>query len=246
MPNPHKYCILGKKANLVGNTFSAYSKSSSNVTPRPFNTRVFSFFFFFLCVCVFWPCFCSNQPCIKATVDCVSIYKACNPNFIYAPSHNPRRVLTKPSGLLIFVQIDGVLNEGHDNQNGDLIIYVNDALGSNDDNKYVLFYVFFVRCSVLTWYHVIDLLGQGTFGQVVKCYSEKFQSHVAVKVIKNKPAYYNQALMEVKILEVVSRKRSLWILIAIIPVPFLLFTLFTPPSSIKKRIPKINTTSSDL
>ena len=51
----------------------------------------------------------------------------------------------------------------------------------------------------------MDVLGQGTFGQVVKCINLKTKEIVAVKVIKNKPAYYNQSLVEVAILEMVRR-----------------------------------------
>jgi len=42
-------------------------------------------------------------------------------------------------------------------------------------------------------YIVRDLLGQGTFGQVVKCLLAGTDELVAVKVIKNHPAYYHQA-----------------------------------------------------
>ena len=37
-----------------------------------------------------------------------------------------------------------------------------------------------------------DLLGQGTFGQVVRCVREDTGEDVAVKVIKNQPAFYHQ------------------------------------------------------
>lgn len=53
-------------------------------------------------------------------------------------------------------------------------------------------------------YLILDVLGQGTFGQVVKCQNMKTNEVVAVKVIKNKPAYFNQSMMEVAILEEVS------------------------------------------
>lgn len=51
----------------------------------------------------------------------------------------------------------------------------------------------------------MDVLGQGTFGQVVKCQNMKTHEIVAVKVVKNKPAYFNQSMMEVTILELVRR-----------------------------------------
>jgi dual specificity protein kinase YAK1 len=52
-------------------------------------------------------------------------------------------------------------------------------------------------------YLILDVLGQGTFGQVVKCQNMKTHEIVAVKVVKNKPAYFNQSMMEVTILELV-------------------------------------------
>ena len=61
-------------------------------------------------------------------------------------------------------------------------------------------------------YLILDILGQGTFGQVVKCQNMKTHEIVAVKVVKNKPAYFNQSMMEVTILELVRRhSRSVYI-----------------------------------
>lgn len=48
---------------------------------------------------------------------------------------------------------------------------------------------------------MLDVLGQGTFGQVVKCQNMANKEIVAVKVIKNKPAYLKQSMMEVSILD---------------------------------------------
>ena len=53
-------------------------------------------------------------------------------------------------------------------------------------------------------YLILDVLGQGTFGQVVKCQNMDTHEIVAVKVVKNKPAYFQQSMMEVTILELVS------------------------------------------
>ncbi|KAJ3163179.1 dual specificity protein kinase yak1 [Geranomyces michiganensis] len=53
-------------------------------------------------------------------------------------------------------------------------------------------------------YRIMDVLGQGTFGQVAKCMNIKTREAVAVKVIKNKPAYHSQSLMEVAILELLN------------------------------------------
>ena len=54
-------------------------------------------------------------------------------------------------------------------------------------------------------YLILDVLGQGTFGQVVKCQNLKTQEVVAVKVIKNRTAYFNQSMMEVSVLDLVRK-----------------------------------------
>jgi serine/threonine protein kinase len=58
-------------------------------------------------------------------------------------------------------------------------------------------------------YRVIDMLGQGTFGQVVKCERVSTGELFSVKVIKNKSAYKTQSCMEIEILKKVLEPRSL-------------------------------------
>lgn len=55
-------------------------------------------------------------------------------------------------------------------------------------------------------YTVQDMLGHGTFGQVAKCRCEETGEMVAVKIIKNQPAYYNQARMEIGVLQLLNRR----------------------------------------
>jgi dual specificity protein kinase YAK1 len=57
-------------------------------------------------------------------------------------------------------------------------------------------------------YLILDVLGQGTFGQVVKCQNLKTQEVVAVKVVKNRTAYFNQSMMEVSVLDLVGTQLS--------------------------------------
>ena len=56
---------------------------------------------------------------------------------------------------------------------------------------------------MLIRYVVQEMLGQGTFGQVAKCWDAETNNYVAVKVIKNQPAFYQQAIMEVSLLSLV-------------------------------------------
>jgi serine/threonine protein kinase len=59
-------------------------------------------------------------------------------------------------------------------------------------------------------YLVLDILGQGTFGQVVKCRKIGTDQLVAIKIVKNKRAYFNQGLVETKILEQVNNNYILF------------------------------------
>ncbi|KAJ7859717.1 kinase-like domain-containing protein [Mycena leptocephala] len=121
------------------------------------------------------------SPLRQLTTNLLDTYHICNPQFRYESAHNPRRVLTKPS--------KPAHNDGYDNEDYDYILYVNDWLGAEDGHKYL----------------ILDILGQGTFGQVVKCQNMKTHEIVAVKVVKNKPAYFNQSMMEVTILEMLNK-----------------------------------------
>lgn len=121
------------------------------------------------------------QPLKALTTQLCQTYHLVNPAFRYEFSLNPRRVLTKPS--------KPAGNDGYDNEDSDYILYVNDVLGG-EGNKYL----------------ILDVLGQGTFGQVVKCQNMKTHEIVGVKVIKNKQAYYQQSTMEIIILEMVTHE----------------------------------------
>lgn len=93
-----------------------------------------------------------------------------------------------------------------DNEDSDYILYVNDILGggSTGDSNEDATDTQGGKGTVGHKYLILDVLGQGTFGQVVKCQDMKNHEVVAVKVVKNKQAYFSQSMMEVTILELVS------------------------------------------
>ena len=72
-------------------------------------------------------------------------------------------------------------NHGYDDERGDYNTVMHDHIGYR--------------------YEVLSELGKGSFGQVVKCYDYKTQTCCALKIIRNKKRFHQQALIEVKLLE---------------------------------------------
>ena len=54
-----------------------------------------------------------------------------------------------------------------------------------------------VLYSVTSQYEVLEFLGRGTFGQVVKCWKKHTNDIVAIKILKNHPSYARQGQIEV-------------------------------------------------
>ncbi|KAL1835360.1 hypothetical protein VTK73DRAFT_5708 [Phialemonium thermophilum] len=75
----------------------------------------------------------------------------------------------------------GQHNYGYDDERGDYTIVPGDHLAYR--------------------YEIIDVLGRGSFGQVVRCIDHKTGVLVAVKIIRNKKRFHQQALVEVNILQ---------------------------------------------
>lgn len=71
-------------------------------------------------------------------------------------------------------------NNGYDDENGNYQIITKDHISYR--------------------YEIIELLGKGSFGQVVKCLDHKNNEVVAIKVIKNKKQFHQQAAIEARLL----------------------------------------------
>ncbi|KAA6383906.1 MAG: putative Dual specificity protein kinase YAK1 [Streblomastix strix] len=124
-----------------------------------------------------------SRPLGRATLDLVTLYRRCSSAFPYQRQIKDHgKVLTKP--------FEGVQNSGYDNAQGDLIVRIGDIITTSSpqpgqpNNKYL----------------VEGMLGQGSFGQVLKCLELRSYASFAVKVIKNLPAYARQAQFERRIL----------------------------------------------
>ncbi|EGR33309.1 protein kinase yak1, putative, partial [Ichthyophthirius multifiliis] len=84
-----------------------------------------------------------------------------------------------------------VYNNNYDNEQYDYIMRVNDIIYNEQKN---------------IQYVIDNLLGKGTFGQVVKCSIQGQKENYAIKVIKNKPAYFHQAKTEILLLRVLNKQ----------------------------------------
>ena len=71
-------------------------------------------------------------------------------------------------------------NNGYDNEHGDYKMILHDHIGYR--------------------FEILELLGKGSFGQVIKVFDHKLQQIKAIKVICNKQRFQKQALVEVKLL----------------------------------------------
>mmetsp|Transcript_67232 Transcript_67232/g.161113 ORF Transcript_67232/g.161113 Transcript_67232/m.161113 type:complete len:1051 (-) Transcript_67232:128-3280(-) len=117
------------------------------------------------------------------TLNIVATYAKCSSDFKYSEEKAPRRWLTKPW--------KGVYNQKYDNIENDYICSVGDKIVNPDGHAY----------------EVVEALGQGTFGQVLKCVAPGSPA-VALKIIKNKPEYFQQALNEVRILKLLNEEHD--------------------------------------
>lgn len=78
----------------------------------------------------------------------------------------------------------GPLNNGFDDINNDYII----VIGEVWDQRYT----------------ITQRLGRGSFGQVVEAFDKVTKQRVAIKIIKNRTAFYKQALVEERVLKFIS------------------------------------------
>eukprot|EP00929_Paragymnodinium_shiwhaense_P047436 TRINITY_DN24061_c0_g3_i1.p1 TRINITY_DN24061_c0_g3~~TRINITY_DN24061_c0_g3_i1.p1 ORF type:complete len:1030 (+),score=208.61 TRINITY_DN24061_c0_g3_i1:117-3206(+) len=119
----------------------------------------------------------------RLTLDIVKTYTKCSPaDFQYSPNSIPRRVLTKATKT--------THNAGYDNGEHDYICRVGDAIVDPEGKEY----------------EIVDRMGHGTFGQVLRTSVGGGKGSVALKIIKNKPTYFHQALVEVRILKLLNEE----------------------------------------
>lgn len=62
--------------------------------------------------------------------------------------------------------------------------------------------------SATSRYEVLEFLGRGTFGQVLKCWKKGTNELVAIKILKDHPSYARQGQIEIRILAQLSAENS--------------------------------------
>jgi len=92
----------------------------------------------------------------------------------------PRIWFLGPDAQKIQATASAASNHGYDDASGDYLITLHDHL--------------------VYRYEVVNALGKGSFGQVVRAFDHKEDIHTALKIVRNKKRFYSQALVEVKIL----------------------------------------------
>jgi serine/threonine protein kinase len=63
----------------------------------------------------------------------------------------------------------------------------------DDEQRYILE----IGAHFMYRYEIKSVLGSGSFGQVVKAYDHKQKEMIALKVLRNRPEFYKQGLVEV-------------------------------------------------
>nr|CAB3240363.1 dual specificity tyrosine-phosphorylation-regulated kinase 1B [Phallusia mammillata] len=122
-----------------------------------------------------------KAPTRKLSVDLIKTYKHINEVY-YAKKKRKQQVAQEDARPQ---KERKVFNDGYDDSNYDYII----KNGEKWNDRY----------------EIDSLIGKGSFGQVAKAFDHEEQEYVAIKIIKNKKAFYKQALIEVRLLELMNR-----------------------------------------
>uniref|UniRef100_A0A915KIL4 Dual specificity tyrosine-phosphorylation-regulated kinase mbk-1 n=1 Tax=Romanomermis culicivorax TaxID=13658 RepID=A0A915KIL4_ROMCU len=123
-----------------------------------------------------------TAPITKLSADLIKTYKHIN-EIYYAKKKRRAPLITVDDALI--KKNRGPSNAGFDDKNHDYIIQRTEIFCNR--------------------YEIESLIGKGSFGQVVKAYDHLERCHVAIKIIKNKKPFLNQAQIEVRLLELMNK-----------------------------------------
>jgi serine/threonine protein kinase len=114
---------------------------------------------------------------------------------------------TLPLGKCLTQPSTPVANEGLDNADGNLVVHENDVIRISRKQIHVLTKDK-MRDVTQADFRIQSLLGQGTFAQVFQCLHLQTGKLVAIKIVKNKPAYTRQAAVELDIFRALTKRQE--------------------------------------
>ncbi|XP_072166377.1 dual specificity tyrosine-phosphorylation-regulated kinase 1B-like [Diadema setosum] len=123
-----------------------------------------------------------QAPLRKLSIDLIKTYKHINEVY-YAKKK--RRALPAQGDDTSHKKEKRLYNDGYDDDNYDYII----KNGEKWNDRY----------------EIDSLIGKGSFGQVAKAFDHQENEYVAIKIIKNKKPFLNQAQIEVRLLELMNK-----------------------------------------
>ena len=138
----------------------------------------------------------SNGPLKKLTVDLIKSYKRINDHY-YARKRRLRE--EQKNAHSSYQNQAGTSSEAQPPKRGKLKIY-ND--GFDDDRNDLIINP---PEHWLGRYEIISRMGRGSFGQVVHAIDHYTEERVAIKIIKNRSAFFKQAQVEIRLLEQLNR-----------------------------------------
>ncbi|KAA8594053.1 hypothetical protein FQN60_004887, partial [Etheostoma spectabile] len=124
----------------------------------------------------------TSAPLRKLSIDLIKTYKHINEVYYAKKKRRHQQGQGEDSS---HKKERKVFNDGYDDDNYDYIV--------KNGEKW------------MDRYEIDSLIGKGSFGQVVKAYDRAEQEWVAIKIIKNKKAFLNQAQIEVRLLELMNK-----------------------------------------
>lgn len=136
-----------------------------------------------------------DAPLVRLSIDLIKTYKTINQVYYNnkekakgrAPDGvQPTTSTSTSSNLAPQKSSRRVYNDGYDDENADYIVRIGELFNER--------------------YEILGNLGKGSFGQVVKAHDRVTGDTVAVKIIKNKTPFYNQALIEIRLLHHMNTK----------------------------------------
>lgn len=101
------------------------------------------------------------------------------------------------------------LNSGYDDDNGSYNkVSIDDTIFFFKIQSLSVFFLCLqiIHDHISYRYEILEVIGKGSFGQVVRALDYKTNKPVAIKIIRNKKRFHHQALVEVRILDELRKK----------------------------------------